>query len=451
MLPNTEEGSGSSPTFLSQPDDRPSVYTNDKWEASVKSDITQDYPAPLLPGGNKAHGHHHDSSCEAFYLKVHSCSLGIAGFLFFNVYLSVLDFFNQTFPDYKPVPYFLFFYNFFTLATGTGVSFLNDAISIRTRVAYGSIALGICIGLLPCLMYWIKNELQCFIAFICFVVLTTVFSTSVQISGIGFSVLLGKSYAGWAGAGLALGSIITNIIRSITLLVVSDEVYSNAIFFGTAFVFCIGVGISQLIAERTQLSKYHLGKIRSKSLTESMREHVKNTGFFFTIKTFGRLAFPGLQIALNYTISNGVFPGLATLNNLTFFDETKTVWSNLSIVFAFSVTDFTGRVIAGQTCRMVSDWFVAVFVLLRLSFFPLFLWISTLSTSSTLDIAVLAGTMALGISNGLVTNWILIRAPTDKKLPATMRELAGVLVTLYLFIGLVPGACLAVLFSYVKI
>jgi hypothetical protein len=74
---------------------------------------------------------------------------------------------------------------------------------------------------------------------------------------------------------------------------------------------------------------------------------------------------------------------------------------------------------------------------------PVFIWGKYIPADTKFDIIILTSSMLLGVSNGVATNWLLIRTPAQKRLSATMKEPSGFLMVFCLVLGLLGGALLA--------
>lgn len=426
-----------------------------EWKTTDDDEIPteQGKQSQIFKGSTKEAAESHQTIngvSETLYLKIHSLLLGAAGLISFNVYLSVLDFFTKIYQGHQPVTYFPVAYNAATVFVNLIIGPLSSIFSTRVRIAYSGFILAVLLGSFPLFIYGLGDTLAGYIVFYVHIFITTVFSTFVQCSGFGFAVLLGKSCAGWAGSGMAFGGILVNFMKIGILLVVNSQrdVLINAIFFSMAFIFISGVSASQFVAEKSALTKYHHDKIEEKERKETGNDEIPKVTFWFMLTVLVRIVSPALQMVFIYLVTIGVFPALATQNDLSFFKGNDT-WSDIVVVTLYNVMDLAGRMMAERSNKYVSNLFVSVVVYSRVAIVPLFIWASCLESSMKFDIVVLSGTVLLGVTNGLGTNWLLMKTPSRKNLTATMKEPAGFLIVFALVVGLLAGSVAAIILKHI--
>ena len=147
-----------------------------------------------------------------------------------------------------------------------------------------------------------------------------------------------------------------------------------------------------------------------------------------------------LGMALTYTVTLSLYPGLETLLQSCSLGH----WFTILLMVTFNTTDLLGKLMAG----MSTSWSELVLVLAplaRVSLVPLVVVVGTRSLSDSLTISL---TAVLGLSNGLFGSLPIILAPGRVAQRRGGSELTGNLMTGAYCVGLTLGALAAYLCQY---
>nr|XP_043618515.1 equilibrative nucleotide transporter 8-like [Erigeron canadensis] len=142
-----------------------------------------------------------------------------------------------------------------------------------------------------------------------------------------------------------------------------------------------------------------------------------------------------------YIVTLSIFPGYLSENvKSSHFGD----WYPVFLITAFNIGDFSGKCLTAVYVVKKSRWVVWACIA-RLLFYPLFMgcvfgpkWLRS-------EVPVSLLTLLLGVSNGYLTSVLMIVAP--KSVSVEESNIAGIVMSLFLAIGLVIGSALGWLWN----
>lgn len=209
--------------------------------------------------------------------------------------------------------------------------------------------------------------------------------------------------------------------------------------------FIVGIVIMSIclvcynIADRLPVVQYYK-EVKQHALKEESNEKgsLSRSAWRSTLlHIVGRTKWFGIGIALIYLVTLSIFPGYITedVHSAALGD-----WYPIILITAFNVFDFIGKSLTAV--YLLENASIAVgATAARLLFYPLFLGCMHGPQFFRTEAPVAILTCILGLSNGYFTSVLLILAP--KAVPIQHSETAGIVIVLFLVIGLAAGSILS--------
>lgn len=148
----------------------------------------------------------------------------------------------------------------------------------------------------------------------------------------------------------------------------------------------------------------------------------------------GSVKWYGIGILLIYIVTLAIFPGYITED---VHSELLKDWYAIILITGYNVFDLVGKVLT--SVYLLENSKVAIGgTIARLLFFPLFYGCLHGPAFFRTEIPVTILTCLLGLSNGYLTSVLMILAP--KVVPLQHAETAGILIVLFLVVGLAAGS-----------
>jgi solute carrier family 29 (equilibrative nucleoside transporter), member 1/2/3 len=151
----------------------------------------------------------------------------------------------------------------------------------------------------------------------------------------------------------------------------------------------------------------------------------------------GTVKWHGAGVVLIYGVTLSIFPGFITED---VDSEALGDWYPILLITAYNVFDLVGKALPALYLLQNADVAVAG-SFARLLFYPLFYGCLHGPSFFRTEIPVTVLTCLLGLTNGYLTSILMILAP--KAVPIHHSETAGIVIVLFLVIGLVIGSLLA--------
>ncbi|KAI3727182.1 hypothetical protein L1987_66993 [Smallanthus sonchifolius] len=160
-----------------------------------------------------------------------------------------------------------------------------------------------------------------------------------------------------------------------------------------------------------------------------------------TLDILKKLRWLAMSMVTIYIVTLSIFPGYLSENvKSVYFND----WYPIFLITIFNVGDFSSKCLTAIYVVKRSRW-VVWGCMTRVLFYPLFMgcvfgpkWLR-----SEVPVALL--TLLLGVSNGYLTSVVMIVAP--KSVPVEESNIAGIVMSLFLAIGLVVGSGLGWLWN----
>jgi solute carrier family 29 (equilibrative nucleoside transporter), member 1/2/3 len=151
----------------------------------------------------------------------------------------------------------------------------------------------------------------------------------------------------------------------------------------------------------------------------------------------GTVKWYGVGVILIYAVTLSIFPGFITED---VHSEALKDWYPILLISAYNVFDLVGKSL--PSIYLIKNANVAVAgSFARLLFYPLFYGCLHGPSFFRTEIPVTALTCLLGLTNGYLTGILMILAP--KAVPIHHSETAGIVIVLFLGVGLVIGSFVA--------
>jgi solute carrier family 29 (equilibrative nucleoside transporter), member 1/2/3 len=151
----------------------------------------------------------------------------------------------------------------------------------------------------------------------------------------------------------------------------------------------------------------------------------------------GTVKWYGVGVILIYAVTLSIFPGFITED---VHSEALKDWYPILLISAYNVFDLVGKSLPAVYLLKNANVAVAG-SFARLLFYPLFYGCLHGPSFFRTEIPVTVLTCLLGLTNGYLTGILMILAP--KAVPIHHSETAGIVIVLFLGIGLVIGSFVA--------
>lgn len=155
------------------------------------------------------------------------------------------------------------------------------------------------------------------------------------------------------------------------------------------------------------------------------------------LNTVGKVKWCGFGIVLIYLVTLSIFPGYITED---VHSELLKDWYAVILITGYNVFDLVGKSLTAF--YLLENAEIAIWgCVLRLLFFPLFYGCLHGPEFLRSEIPVTMLTCLLGLTNGYLTSVLMILAP--KAVPLQHAETAGIVIVLFLVIGLAAGSAVS--------
>ncbi|KAL5729621.1 hypothetical protein ACHQM5_002547 [Ranunculus cassubicifolius] len=263
---------------------------------------------------------------------------------------------------------------------------------------------------------------------------------------VGSAGMLPKRFMQAVFTGTASSGVLVSILRIITKASLPHTPQglktSAHLYFGVSTIIilgCIvccnvlqGLPVMRHYREKTPLApKVHVSQ--SSTFLHTVPDPIPCASISEVAK---KIRWSAFGIFLIYLVTLSIFPGYITENVKS---ELLRDWYPIFLITTYNVTDLVGKSLTAiyvPNSTAKTSWACIA----RLFFYPLFTaclhgprWLRT-------EVPVVFLTAALGLTNGYLTSILMILAP--KSVPVSEAETAGIVMVLFLGIGLVGGSVL---------
>lgn len=185
------------------------------------------------------------------------------------------------------------------------------------------------------------------------------------------------------------------------------------------------------VAHRLPVIKYY-NELKLQAVNDAKQDKGPLSGPVWEI--MGTIKWHGSGIVLIYVVTLSIFPGFITED---VHSELLGDWYAILLITAYNIFDLVGKCLT--SIYLFENENAAVNACLaRLLFYPLYLGCLHGPQIFRTEIPVTVLTCLLGLTNGYLTSVLMILAP--KKVQLQHAETAGILVVLFLILGLACGS-----------
>ncbi|CAD5188010.1 unnamed protein product [Musa acuminata subsp. malaccensis] len=272
------------------------------------------------------------------------------------------------------------------------------------------------------------------------VVLSGIADALVQGGVIGSAGELPERYMQAVVAGTAASGVLVSALRVITKAIYPQDdsglrKSANLYFIVSIVVMAICI-VCYNIADRLPVVQYYKD-IKVQAMKEERNEKGPKSGSAWRSTLWhivGRIKWSGFGISLIYIVTLSIFPGYITED---VHSDVLKDWYPIILIAGYNVFDLVGKSLTAVYLLENTNVAVACCVG-RLLFYPLFLGCLHGPKFFRTEIPVTILTCLLGLTNGYLTSVLMILAP--KSVPIQHSETAGIVIVLFLVIGLAAGS-----------
>ncbi|XP_062110284.1 equilibrative nucleotide transporter 1 [Humulus lupulus] len=370
--------------------------------------------------------------------------LGLGYLLPWNAFITAVDYFSFIYPDISVDRIFAVVYMMVGLVALILIilySLQSDA-HLRINIGLGLFIVSLLVVPITDAVY-IKGRVGLYDGFyvtVAAVVLASVADALVQGGTIGSAGELPERYMQAVVAGTAGSGVLVSFLRIFTKSVYPQDAHglrkSANLYFAVSVVVMVICIVLYNVALRLPVMKYYR-ELKIQAVNEEEEEKGPLTGAVWRSTLWeivGRIKWYGLGVVLVYLVTLSIFPGYITedVHSALLKD-----WYSILLITAYNVFDMVGKCLT--PLYLLENTKVAVGgSIVRLLFFPLFYGCIHGPKFLRTEIPVITLTCLLGLTNGYLTSVLLILAP--KVVPLQHSETAGIVMVLFLVIGLASGS-----------
>ncbi|XP_072031401.1 equilibrative nucleoside transporter 1-like isoform X1 [Amphiura filiformis] len=294
----------------------------------------------------------------------------------------------------------------------------------------------------------------------------------------GLAGVLPKKYTQAIMAGQGLGGILPALISIISIAAFKDPNWSGFVYFLCAVIAIVITVVAYVILPRLEFASYYLNKQNihlgldfdydtwfsnsqeafSSEQYSSGRDIISSRSFELkTTRTppflaiFKKIWIPAVLVMLVFLVTLGCFPGATS--QIDALNWKSQYFTPVTCFLLFNSMDFVGRSLPGLI-HWPSEkqlWLLAIFVIMRAIFFPLFAFCNIQSDARTTTVIfdhdawpILFMTV-FAFTNGYLGSLCMMYGPKKVGVDEHM-ETAGQMMALFLVFGLAFGSLLSVPF-----
>ncbi|KAG6538813.1 equilibrative nucleotide transporter 1-like [Zingiber officinale] len=272
------------------------------------------------------------------------------------------------------------------------------------------------------------------------VVLSGIADALVQGGVIGSAGELPERYMQAVVAGTAASGVLVSAMRVFTKSIYPQDAHglrqSANLYFIVSVVMMVICIACYNIADRLPVVQYYKG-IKQAAMKKEKTEKGPMSGSVWRstlCHIVGRIKWSGFGIMLIYLVTLSIFPGYITED---VHSETLKDWYPIILIAGYNVFDLVGKSLTA-VYLLENENVAVVSCIVRLLFYPLFLGCLHGPKFFRTEVPVTILTCLLGLTNGYLTSVLMILTP--KSVPIQHSETAGIVIVLFLAIGLASGS-----------
>ncbi|XP_057541759.1 equilibrative nucleotide transporter 1-like [Amaranthus tricolor] len=363
-----------------------------------------------------------------------------AGFLLpWNSFITAVDYFDFLYPDHSVDRIFAVVYMLVGL-----FSLLVIIFSPRKSDAFVRINVGLGLFVVSLLVVpvmdvgYIKGRIGLsdgFYVTVGALGLSGLADALVQGGLIGSAGELPERYMQAVVAGTAASGVLVSFLRIFTKAIYPQDYNglrnSAILYFVVGIVVMIICVVFYNVAHRLPVIKYY-HELKLQAVDEADEKKGPLSGPVWEI--MGRIKWHGVGIVIIYVVTLSIFPGFITED---VHSELLGDWYPILLITSYNVFDLVGKSLTSLYLFENENAAIGA-CFARLLFYPLYLGCLHGPQFFRTEIPVTVLTCLLGLTNGYITSVLMILAPKTVQLQHA--ETAGILVVLFLVVGLASGS-----------
>ncbi|KAJ7943628.1 Equilibrative nucleotide transporter like [Quillaja saponaria] len=374
-------------------------------------------------------------------------TLGLGYLLPWNAFITAVDYFSYLYPDANVDRVFAVVYMLVALFCLIIIILYSKKSNSYVRINLGLGLFVVALLVVPIMdAVYIKGRVGLYDGFYVTV-------GAVGLSGIADALMQG-GIVGAAGemperymqavvAGTAASGVLVSVMRILTKAMYTQDASglrkSANLYFAVGIVVMVICSVFYNIAHRLPVMKYY-NQLKLQAVTQEEEENGPRSGSIWGSTLwdiFERVKWYGFGIVLIYIVTLSIFPGYITED---VHSQILKDWYPVLLITGYNVFDLVGKSLTA--IYLLENTKVAIgSCIARLLFFPLFLACLHGPKFFRTEIPVTILTCLLGLTNGYLTSILMILAPKVVQLQHS--ETAGIVIVLFLVIGLASGSVVA--------
>ncbi|XP_055837152.1 equilibrative nucleoside transporter 1 [Episyrphus balteatus] len=275
-------------------------------------------------------------------------------------------------------------------------------------------------------------------------------SSAVMSGGLfGMAGIFPSEYMTAVVSGQALGGIFT-ALAFILALTFGASAKTTAFLYFSIGIFIVFLSIvTYMIMERQKFFKYYINKNAGDPSTPKSGLALKPN----FKEVFGKVYMYSISLCTVFAVTLSVYPAVTELVQSEGAGK-KHIWNDIYFMpvtnyLCFNSGDYLGRIFAGLLEKPRNDpHLVLLYTIMRVIFIPLFMMSNShhyfLPTVVNSDVIFISMMVIFAISNGYLTNIILVMAP--KSVMQHEKEMASAIMAAALSVGIALGASVSMVF-----
>ncbi|KAK9145303.1 hypothetical protein Sjap_005206 [Stephania japonica] len=371
-----------------------------------------------------------------------------AGFLLpWNAFITAVDYFSYLYPETSVDRVFALVYMLVCLVSLLLIVAYSHKSDSRVRINIGLILFLLSMLVIPVMdQLYIKGRtglLPGFYVTVASIALSAVADALAQGGIIGSAGELPERYMQAVVAGTAASGVLVSVLRILTKSIYPQDAHglrrSANLYFSVSIVVMAICIIFYNVASHLPVIKYYKD-IKMQAISEEKNVSSSLTGSAWRSNLWnivGRVKWFGFGILVIYVVTLSIFPGYITED---VHSQVLRDWYPIILITCYNVFDLVGKSLTA-VCLLENSKIAIGACFARVLFYPLFLGCLHGPKFFRTEIPVTVLTCLLGLTNGYLTSVLMIAAPKTVRLQHA--ETAGIVLVLFLVIGLAAGSVVA--------
>lgn len=372
-------------------------------------------------------------------------TLGLGFLLPWNTFITAVDYFAYLYPLTSVDRTFSVFYMISSLAVlFLIICFANMLSGGSHRINSGLGLFLIALLVVPVVDWaWVKGERGVYGAFdatVAAVTLSGVADALAQSGIIGSAGQMPERYMQAVFAGTAASGVLVSAMRIITKSIYPQDAdglrKSANLYFAVSIIVMVMCVICYNIAHKLPVVQYYVN-LKNKAVKEekSEKDLISRSNWRTTLwNIFGIIKWNASGVYIIYLVTLSIFPGYITedVHSTALKD-----WYPVILIAGYNIFDLVGKSLTAAWL-LENDNIAVLASFGRLLFYPLFLGCLHGPEIFRTELPVVVLTCLLGLTNGYLTSVLMILTP--KKVPIQHSESAGIVMVMFLGLGLASGS-----------